>query len=106
MKSRGIWFSMLSQKLVWRPKIVRTFYTITFELKEGIKFVFGEKTTFATQLESHAIVGIIIIEVRGSKAKGGEKFNDKLRNGDERSESRVGHTKLSEQRLEKIKATK
>ena len=46
-KSRGIRFGILSPKLVWRPKIIRTFYTTTFELKEGVKFLFGEKATFA-----------------------------------------------------------
>ena len=95
-KSRGIKFGILSLKLVWKPKIVRTFDTTTFEFKEGIKFLFGEKITFATYLESHAIVGIVIIEVRGSKAKGGEKFNDKLRDSDEGSKSKVKHTHLSE----------
>ena len=95
MKLRGIRFGILSPKLVWRPKIVRTFYTTTFELKEDIKFLFGKKATFATQFESHAKIRIIIIEIGGSKAKEGNKFNDKLGNGDERSESKVIYTNLS-----------
>ena len=103
MKLRSIRFGILSQKMVWGPKIVRTFYTTAFELKEGIKFLFGEKATFATQFESHTILWIIIIEICGSKAKGGKKFNNKLGNGDERSESKVKHTNLNEQGLNNFK---
>ena len=45
---RGIRLDILNPKMVRRPKVVRTFYATTLELKEGIKFLFGEKATFAT----------------------------------------------------------
>ena len=105
MEWRGIRLDILRPKRVRGPNIVRSFYSITLKLKKGVKFLFSEKATFATQFESPTKLWIVIIDVCGSKVKG-EKLNNKFGYDDERSKSKVKHTHMSEQGLNNVKTPK